>query len=128
MKELEVVIGTNPISKVTGLVLQANCELWTASDRLPRRAVNKSSDPSEKGAWSLQNQTWCVPVPFWFNQGGYHSSLALCALSFHSIRFNLVLNPYTRSIVNGSRGDFSGHEIDVGTAAGTYVADGTRQP
>ena len=124
VKELEVVIGTNPISKVTGLVMQANCELWTASDRLPRRAVNKSSDPSEKGSWSLQQSTWCLPVPFWFNQGGYHSSLALCALSFHSIRFNLTLHPYTRSIVNGSRGDFSGHEINVGTAAGTYVANG----
>ena len=114
VKELEVVIGTNPISKVTGLVLQANCELWTASDRLPRRAVNKSSDPAEKGAWALQQQTWCVPVPFWFNQGGYHSSLALCALSFHSIRFNLVLNPYTRSIVNGSQGDFTTQTAKVG--------------
>ena len=107
VKELEVVIGTNPISKVTGLVMQANCELWTASDRLPRRAVNKSADPAEKGCWALSASTWCLPVPFWFNQGGYHSSLALCALSFHSIRFNLVLHPYTRSIVNGCSGDFT---------------------
>ena len=114
IKELEVVIGTNPISKVTGLVLQANCELWTASDRLPRRAVNKSSDPMEKGSWALSAQTWVVPVPFWFNQGGYHSSLALCALSFHSIRFNLTLNPYTKSIVNGCGGDFTANTRTFG--------------
>jgi hypothetical protein len=127
---LEVVIGSNPLSKVTGLVMQANCELWVASDRLPRRAVNKSSDPAEKGGWALHRQTWAVPVPFWFNQGGYHSSLALCALSFHSIQFNLVLNPYTRSIVNGCGGDFTANTITLpGDAAATLttVAGATSQ-
>jgi hypothetical protein len=118
---LEVVIGSNPLSKVTGLVMQANCELWVASDRLPRRAVNKSSDPAEKGAWALHRQTWAVPVPFWFNQGGYHSSLALCALSFHSIQFNLVLNPYTRTIVNGCGGDFTANTITAHGSGGNVA-------
>ena len=102
--------------------MQANCELWVASDRLPRRAVNKSADPAEKGAWALHRQSWAVPVPFWFNQGGYHSSLALCALSFHSIRFNLILNPYTRCIVNGCGGDFTANTITLpGSAAATLT-------
>ena len=121
VKELEVLIGTNPIAKVTGLVLQANCELWTSSDRLCRRAVNKSSNPAERGAWALKRQTWVVPLPFWFNQGGYHSSLAMCALSFHSIVFALTLNPYTRSIINGCGGDFGGNTITVTGTAGSQT-------
>lgn len=119
MKELEVLIGTNPIAKVTGLVLQANCELWTASDRLSRRAVNKSDDPTERGAWALKRQTWVVPLPFWFNQGGYHSSLAMCALSFHSIVFSLILNPYTRAVLNGCGGDFAASTISVSGTGGS---------
>jgi hypothetical protein len=118
VKELECVIGENAVSKVTGLVMQANCELWMPSDKLSRRAVNKSADPTERGAWALKRQTWVVPVPFWFTQG-YHSSLPLCALSFHTITFNLTLNPYTRCILNGCGGDFSGSTITVQGAHGS---------
>ncbi len=118
VKELECVIGENAVSKVTGLVMQANCELWMPSDKLSRRAVNKSTDPTERGAWALKRQTWVVPVPFWFTQG-YHSSLPLCALSFHTITFNLTLNPYTRCILNGCGGDFSGSTITVQGAHGS---------
>ena len=121
VKELEVLIGTNPIAKVTGLVLQANCELWTSSDRLSRRAVHKSSDPAERGAWALQRQTWVVPLPFWFNQGGYHSSLAMCALSFHSIVFALTLHPYTRAIINGCGGDFGSNTLTVTGTGGSVL-------
>jgi hypothetical protein len=118
VKELECVIGENAVSKVTGLVMQANCELWMPSDKLSRRAVNKSCDPTERGAWALKRQTWVVPVPFWFTQG-YHSSLPMCALSFHTITFNLTLNPYTRCILNGCGGDFSGSTITVQGAHGS---------
>jgi hypothetical protein len=118
VKELECVIGENAVSKVTGLVMQANCELWMPSDKLSRRAVNKSADPTERGAWALKRQTWVVPVPFWFTQG-YHSSLPMCALSFHTITFNLTLNPYTRCILNGCGGDFSGSTITVQGAHGS---------
>ena len=120
VKELECVIGENTVSRVTGLVMQANCELWIPSDKLSRRAVNKSSDPTERGAWALKRQTWVVPVPFWFTQG-YHSSLPLCALSFHTITFNLTLNPYTRCILNGCGGDFSGSTITVQGAHGSVT-------
>jgi hypothetical protein len=118
VKELECVIGENAVSKVTGLVMQANCELWMPSDKLSRRAVNKSADPTERGAWALKRQTWVVPVPFWFTQG-YHSSLPMCALSFHTITFNLTLNPYTRCILNGCSGDFGGSTITVQGAHGS---------
>ena len=120
VKDLECVIGENAVSKVTGLVMQANCELWISSDKLSRRAVNKSSDPTERGAWALKRQTWVVPVPFWFTQG-YHSSLPMCALSFHNITFNLNLNPYTRCILNGCGGDFSGSTITVQGAHGSTL-------
>jgi hypothetical protein len=115
---IECVIGESTVSKVTGLVMQAHCELWMSSDRLSRRAVNKSSDPTERGAWALNRQTWVVPVPFWFTQG-YHSSLPLCALSFHTITFNLYMNPYTRAVVNGCGGEFSGSVITVTGADGS---------
>jgi hypothetical protein len=115
---IECVIGESTVSKVTGLVMQAHCELWMSSDRLSRRAVNKSSDPTERGAWALNRQTWVVPVPFWFTQG-YHSSLPLCALSFHTITFNLHMNPYTRAVVNGCGGEFSGSVITVSGAEGS---------
>ena len=118
VKELECVIGENAVSKVTGLVMQANCELWMPSDKLSRRAVNTSADPTERGAWALKRQTWVVPVPFWFTQG-YHSSLPMCALSFHTITFNLTLNPYTRCILNGCGSDFSGSTITVQGAHGS---------
>jgi hypothetical protein len=118
VNSLECVIGENAVSRVTGLVMQANCELWISSDKLSRRAVNKSADPTERGAWALKRQTWVVPVPFWFTQG-YHSSLPMCALSFHTITFNLHLNPYTRCILNGCDNDFSGSIITVQGAHGS---------